>query len=121
MRFSDSIVLRSIEWRREPDGVQRPHVRERRVFCNRLSIGEAARAAGAAEGLRGAVRVQVRSAEYEREQFAVWEGREMTVEGASSGGEFTTLTIAERLGSDLPEEPPAQGGAEQPEEAPDGA
>lgn len=106
MRFNDDILLRRVEWERMPDGVQRPRVRHRRVFCNRLAVGEAARAAGAAEGLKGQVRVRVRSGEYGGEQFAVWRGREMTVEGASSGGEFTTLTLAERLGSDLPEEVP---------------
>lgn len=114
MRFADSIVLRDVEYERMPDGAQRPRVRHRRVFCNRLAVGESARLACAAEGLRGAVRVRVRSAEYRGEGFAVWEGREMTVEGASSSGEFTTLTIAERLGSDQrepavppPEEPDA--------------
>ena len=40
---------------------------------------------------------QVRSADYRGEQYAVLGGAEMTVQDASDQGEYTVLTLAERL------------------------
>lgn len=99
MRFNDSIVLMDKTWERMPNGAQVPVCTQRQVFCNRMSIGLSARLAGGAEGLMGAERVRVRALEYQGEQFAVYQGRELTIDSVSSNGEFATLTMTQRLGT----------------------
>lgn len=98
MRFNATVTLCGQEFEVDENGSQRAVATEREVFCNPMSVGFSARLAGAAEGLMAAQRVRVRALEYRGEQFAVYQGRHMTVDSVSRNGEFATLTMTERLG-----------------------
>ncbi len=97
MKFSEVVTLRKASREKRPDGTFETSTEDRDVFFNRYRTGLEARLAGASEGLRRMATGQVRSADYRGEQYAVLGGAEMTVQDASDQGEYTVLTLAERL------------------------
>lgn len=97
MKFSEVLTLRRVEREKRPDGTFSSEDVDREVFFNRYRVGLESRLAGAREGLYGVVEGQVRSSEYLGEQMALLDGREYTVAGVSDQGEYTVLTLSERL------------------------
>lgn len=96
-RFSETIVLRRLEHSQNAEGVMTETTEDTEAFFNRYTVGLDARLAGRSSGLKGLATGQVRSCDYAGQQYAVLNGKEYTVEDASDSGEFTVLTLAERL------------------------
>ena len=68
------------------------------VFVNRYTIGLSSYMAAQEAGLHADAEVQLRSVDYGGEDIAILDGTEYTVERVSDSGDFTTLTLAKRLG-----------------------
>ena len=96
-RFSERITLRELSHEVDDAGCVRSNAEDTTVFFNRFSTSLQNRLAGAADGLKGIVEGQVRSCDYEGQQVALIGGRRYTVADAADTGEFTRLTLAERL------------------------
>lgn len=96
-RFSETITLRRVASSVDDGGRCVEESEDTEVFFNRYTLGLQARLAGGSDGLLGAVEGQVRSIDYAGQQSAVLGGREYTVSDASDAGEFTRLTLTERL------------------------
>lgn len=99
-RFSEVIALVSVSTDVGADGTPRREEASTEAFFNRFSVSLENRLAGRADGLRGMVEGQVRSVDYAGQQEALLDGRRYTVSEASDSGEFTRLTLTERLSDD---------------------
>ena len=96
-RFSECITLRALSHETDEEGGVRTDIEDTLVFFNRFSTSLQNRLAGAADGLKGIVEGQMRSCDYSGQQVALIDGRRYTVADAADGGEFTRLTMSERL------------------------
>lgn len=95
-RWNETLKLVSVEKVQDDSGAFVDERSERAVFCNPMTMGTTAWTAARAGGLKADVEVQVRSADYNGEQRAVFRGVECEVERAQDSGEFTALTMAKR-------------------------
>ena len=96
-RFSETAVLRNVTTSIGDDGRGVESVEDSEVFFNRFSLSLQSRLAGGSDGLLGVVEGRVRSVDYSGQQVVVLGGKEYTVADASDSGEFTRMTLTERL------------------------
>lgn len=96
-RFSEVITLRATTNEVSDIGAVVESNVDTDAFFNRYSLSLANRLAGAADGLKGMVSGQVRTADYDGQQIAIVDGREYTVTDANESGDYTTITLSERL------------------------
>ncbi len=96
-RFSETMTLRALSHEVSGTGAVKAEAEDTEVFFNRYSLSLSNRLAGAADGLKGMVTGQVRTADYSGQQVALLDGREYSVADANASGDFTTLTLSERL------------------------
>lgn len=96
-KFSDIIILHDMAPVRNEEGVVvNQRVNERTVFFNRHRVSMAARMAGSSEGIKHIASGQIRTIDYQGEEYAVLDGIEYSVD-ANNQGELTTLTLERKL------------------------
>ena len=96
-RFSETITLRKASTEVSGTGAVKTAWEDTEVFFNRYSLSLSNRLAGAADGLKGMVTGQIRTADYDGQQAALLGGKEYTVTDANDSGDFTAITLSERL------------------------
>lgn len=99
-RFSETVILRKATTEVSDTGAVKTVWEDNEVFFNRYSLSLSNRLAGAADGLKGMVSGQIRTDDYDGQQVALLDEREYTVTDANEAGDFTTLTLSERLSND---------------------
>lgn len=99
-RFSETLTLRKAVTEVSDTGAVKTDWEDSEVFFNRYRLSLSNRLAGAADGLKGMVTGQIRTADYDGQQIALLNGQEYTVTDANDSGDFTAITLSERLGND---------------------
>ena len=99
-RFACALTLVDVAVSVNPDGsTSEIRLGERDSFANRRTVGASAYMAARAAGLHPDAEVQLRSSEYSGQQLVEMGGRAYDVEAARDTGEFTVLTLRERVGN----------------------
>jgi hypothetical protein len=96
-KYNEVLTLRSVSHEETDTGAIVDVVNDVEVFFNRYTMSIENRLAGAADGFKGLVTGQVRTCDYAGQQIALIGNTKYTVTDAQNSGEFTTLTMAEKL------------------------
>lgn len=97
MRFNSECTLVTLAVSQDAEGNQSYEREETELFCNEYSVSTSSFMAAQAAGLHADAEIEVRSCDYEGQELAVLNGTEYNIERVENTGEFTRLTLAERL------------------------
>lgn len=97
MRFNSECTLVTLTQTKDEEGNAVYEQQETEVFCNEYSVSTSSFMAAQSAGLHADAEVEIRSCDYEGQEIAVLDGTEYNVERVERTGDFTRLTLAERL------------------------
>lgn len=100
MRFNSVCTLVALTESNDAEGNAIYEREETEVFCNEYSVSASAFMAAQAAGLHADAEIQLRTDEYDGQETAILDGQEYSIERVENTGDFTRLTLAERLTND---------------------
>lgn len=104
MRFNSQITLVSVDLIQQPNGSFKEVETKTDVFANRRSIGASTWAAERSIGLHADADVQIRTCDYNGQQYAIFDGTEYSIERVDTSGDFSILTLTNRLANEESED-----------------